>query len=78
MPYTFINKELGDEILHVKKRGEGMTKSDYYKIIEELDRIIGYFQFKSETSDIAEKGIKKLFLIQGLIKKYKQKIKESS
>jgi len=28
MPYTFINKELGDEILHVKKRGEGMKFND--------------------------------------------------
>lgn len=54
-----------------------MTKSDYYKIIEELDRVIGYFQFKSEDSGVAAKGIKKLYLIQGLIKKYKQKIKES-
>lgn len=44
-------------------------ENDYEEAKAIIDQVIGYFQFKSENSDIAQKGIKILMRLRTIVKK---------
>ena len=47
-------------------------ENDYEKAKSLIDQVIGYFQFKSDTSAIAAKGIKILVELRRIIRKNKR------